>query len=72
MQIVVKLDQSQDAHASYRIAKQILDFLELHAGDYRMNQVSLIYHCKCHVEYHFLFTSLFFTLCLTCAAGGFK
>ena len=40
MQIVSRLDHSQDMDSSCRVAKQILDFLELHTGDYRLNQVS--------------------------------
>lgn len=40
MQIVSRLDHSQDVDSSCRIAKQFLDFLELHTGDYRLNQVS--------------------------------
>ena len=39
IQIVSRLDQSRDIDGSCRITKQILDFLELHTGDYRLNQV---------------------------------
>ena len=40
MQIVSRLAHSQDVDSSCRVAKQILDFLELHTGDYHLNQVS--------------------------------
>ncbi len=40
MQIVSKLDHCQDVDSRCRVAKQLLDFLELHTGDYRLNQVS--------------------------------
>ena len=40
MQLVAKLEQqSGSSDGSCRVARQILDFFELHVGDYRMNQV---------------------------------
>ena len=40
MQLVSKLEQqSGNSDGSCRVARQILDFFELHVGDYRMNQV---------------------------------
>ena len=44
MQLVGKLEQqSGNSDGSCRVAKQILDFFELHVGDYRMSQVP----CTC-------------------------
>ena len=40
MQLVAKLEQqSGNSDGVCRVARQILDFFELHVGDYRMNQV---------------------------------
>jgi len=39
MQLMSRLEQSRDLDTSHRIIRQILDFLELHTGDYRLNQV---------------------------------
>lgn len=39
MQLVTRLDQCRDLDGSCRLARQILEFLELHSGDYRLNQV---------------------------------
>ena len=45
MQIVSKLDHTQDVESRCRVAKMLLEFLELHTGDYRLNQVSLVVGC---------------------------
>ena len=37
--MVSKLEQSTDVDGSCHLSRQILDFLELHATDYRTNQV---------------------------------
>ena len=60
MQLVSKLEQqSGSSDGSCRVASQILDFFELHVGDYRMNQV-------------LAFVPLYFPptihLCATCCA----
>ena len=52
MQLVGRLEQqSGNIDGSCRVAKQILDFFELHVGDYKMNQVqnstSLHIRCTC-------------------------
>ena len=43
MQLVAKLEQqSGNSDGVCRVARQILDFFELHIGNYRMNQVHVL------------------------------
>ena len=44
MQLLSKLESSRDFDGSCRLAQQILEFFELHSGDYRLNQLVHIEH----------------------------
>lgn len=39
MQMLSRLEVSTDFDRSCRIAQQLVDFFELHSGDYRLNQL---------------------------------
>ena len=48
MQLVGKLEQqSGNSDGVCRVARQILDFFELHVGDYRMSQVCMAVRSCC-------------------------
>ncbi len=39
MQLLSRLESSSDYDGSCRLAQQIVEFFELHAGDYRLSQL---------------------------------